>query len=425
MRTWGRLAEYQVDSRTLSNRNDVATELSKRAGLAHGSGRSYGDVAVSQALWSTRGLDRFIEFDPETGVLTAESGVELGVIQKIFSERGWMLPVTPGTQFVTLGGAIANDIHGKNHHSAGTIGEWVVKLTLARSDGSLCECSPSVNSELFRATVGGLGLTGVITTATIRLKKVPGPWISAETIPFKNLDAFWQLSRESEGYEYSVAWFDCTTKTGRGIFTRGDHTPAAKPNKESKALNFALTPPVSLINRLTLKPLNLAYFLLNKVVAGHKIVHYRPFFYPLDAITNWNRAYGPKGFYQHQCVIPEETAQVALEELLTAIREAKAGSLLAVLKTTGERKAPGLLTFPIRGVTLALDFPNRGAKTQELLARLDAIVLKHGGRVNPSKDATMSHETFVASFPNYKTFNKLRDPKLSSLFSQRVIDRKP
>ncbi|MFM1785117.1 MAG: hypothetical protein RLZZ108_141 [Actinomycetota bacterium] len=425
MRTWGRLTEYQVDARTLSNRDAVADALLARPGLAQGSGRSYGDVGVAATTWSTRGLDRFIDFDSGKGILKVESGVELGEIQRIFSSRGWMLPVTPGTQYVTVGGAIANDIHGKNHHGAGTFGEHVLSLTLARSDGSQSECSQAANAELFRATIGGLGLTGIITQASIQLKKVSGPWIDSETIPFKNLKEFWTLSRESERFEYSVAWFDCTTKSGRGIFTRGNHSAETRQTKAPKTLNFPLTPPFSLINRLTLKPLNLAYYILGKFTAGSKTVHYRPFFYPLDAITNWNRAYGSGGFFQYQCVIPKRSAKQALDELLGEIRRAKAGSLLAVLKTTGDRNPPGLLTFPTEGVTLALDFPNRGAKTIDLLTRLDEIVLKHGGRVNPSKDATMSPKTFAASFPNYTAFNKYRDPKISSHFAERVFDRKP
>jgi FAD/FMN-containing dehydrogenase len=382
-------------------------------------------VAIAASIWLTTNLDRFVEFDESTGQLTVEAGVQLGDIQKLFAPRGWLLPVSPGTQFVTVGGAIANDIHGKNHHSAGTLGEHVSELTLVRTDGSERVCSKTENRELFEATIGGLGLTGVITQASIRLKKVPGPWIDAETIPFKNIDEFFRLSSESESFEYSVAWFDCISKSGHGIFTRGNHSSETKSLKPIKAMTFPFTPPFSLINRATLGLLNNAYFLLGVATKGKKTISYEPFFYPLDGIRHWNRAYGPKGFFQHQCVLPEATARLALQELLAAIRKAKAGSLLAVLKTTGERELPGLLSFGMKGVTLALDFPNQGSKTRKLLATLEEIVLKHGGRLNPSKDATMKPETFKTGYPNLGKFLKQKDQGITSLFFERVIERKP
>lgn len=425
LKSWGRLTEYSIDARALDSKSTTASQLKARPALAHGASRSYGDVAISAGIWLTTNLDRFVEFDESTGQLTVEAGVQLGDIQKLFAPRGWLLPVSPGTQFVTVGGAIANDIHGKNHHSAGTFGEHVTALTLVRTDGSESICSKNKNRGLFEATIGGLGLTGVITQASIRLKKVPGPWIDAETIPFRNIDEFFRLSRESEPFEYSVAWFDCVSKSGHGIFTRGNHSLETKDLKPSRAMTFPFTPPLSLINRATLGLLNNAYFLLGVSTRGKKTIPYEPFFYPLDGIRHWNRAYGPKGFFQHQCVLPEATARLALQELLVAIRKAKAGSLLAVLKTTGERELPGLLSFGMKGVTLALDFPNQGAKTLELLATLEEIVVKHGGRLNPSKDATMKPETFKTGYPNLGKFLKQKDQGITSLFFERVIERKP
>ena len=425
VRSWGRLTEYSVDAAPIDSRLTAITQFKKRPALAHGAGRSYGDVAIAETLWLTHNLNRFIAFDATTGLLTVEAGVLLGDIQRLFAERGWMLPVTPGTQFVTVGGAIANDVHGKNHHGSGTFGEHVRELALVRSDGLERVCSPNENSELFAATIGGLGLTGLITQASIQLKKVSGPWIDAQTITFKDIGEFFKISAASEEFEYSVAWFDCTAASGRGVFTRGNHSSATKQLKPKKPITFPVTPPISLINRATLKLLNTAYYLLGKATQGAKTIPYEPFFYPLDGILHWNRAYGPKGFFQHQCVLPEATAQEALAELLLAIRKAKAGSLLAVLKTTGERDLSGLLSFGMKGVTLALDFPNQGQKTLDLLAQLEEIVNKYGGRINPSKDATMSPETFVRGFKNKDRFLKQKDQALTSLFFERVIERKP
>lgn len=425
LKSWGRLTNYSVDARAIDSRFTASAQLKGRSGLAHGAGRSYGDVAIANNVWLTTNLDRFINFDPETGVLEVESGVQLGTIQRLFAPRGWMLPVTPGTQFVTVGGAIANDVHGKNHHVAGTFGEHILALTLARTDGSERLCSAAENSDLFRATIGGLGLTGLITSATIQMKRVAGPWIDSETIRFKSLAEFFELSRQSESFEYSVAWFDCTSKFGHGIFTRGNHSPQKSPAKPTRRLTFAIKPRFSLINGATLKLLNTGYYVLGVLGQGKKTVSYEPFFYPLDGIAHWNRAYGSKGFFQHQCVLPEKEAEKALQELLVAIRKAGAGSLLAVLKTTGKRKAPGLLTFGMKGVTLALDFPNRGQKTTQLLGRLEEIVVRHGGMLNPSKDATMSRETFQSSYPNTQQFLKHKDPGITSHFFERVIERKP
>ena len=425
LRSWGRLAEYSVDARAIDSRLTAAAQLKSRSGLAHGAGRSYGDVAIANSVWLTTNLDRFIDFDQEHGTLSVESGVLLGQIQRSFAPWGWMLPVTPGTQFVTVGGAIANDIHGKNHHNAGTFGEHVLSLTLARTDGSERICSSAENADLFRATIGGLGLTGLITQATIQLKRVPGPWIDAETIRFGNIQQFFEISRASESFEYSVAWFDCTSRNGRGILTRGNHSEKSAPVKPRRPLTFGFTPPFSLMNRLTLKMLNNAYFTLGRLALGKQTISYEPFFYPLDGIRHWNRAYGPKGFFQHQSVLPEDSAPKALNELLREIRAAKAGSLLAVLKTTGERELPGLLSFGMKGVTLALDFPNQGAKTLALLTKLEEIVLKHGGRMNPSKDATMSPAGFHQSYTNLSKFLKHKDPGITSHFFERVIERNP
>lgn len=402
--------------------------------LPRGLGRSYGDVCLNPGgtLLSSAALNNFLEFDPENGLLTAQAGVSLSEIQRTFAPRGFMLAVTPGTQFVSIGGAIANDVHGKNHHSMGTFGDHVTSLTLARSDGSLLECSPENNAEMFRATIGGLGLTGFITQATIRLRRVQSPWLETESIPFKNVGEFLALSDESEAdYEYSVSWVNCATPfNGRGIFMRGNHTgpqltkkagDGRRPEPGARKLAWPFELPFSLVNKPTVTGFNLAYYYANAWSAKNQISHYQPYFYPLDAVANWNRMYGRSGFYQYQSVVPRDTGQEVLQEMLHKIRAAGQGSFLSVLKTMGDFPPAGLMSFSRPGITLALDFANLGSKTLRLFDALDEIVVAAGGALNPSKDARMSREVFEAGFQNVQEFNKYRDPAISSAMSRRLL----
>jgi FAD/FMN-containing dehydrogenase len=409
---------------------EVPKLLSGSSILATGMGKSYGDVAANSAgsVISSLGLNRMISFDAELGVLVCEPGVLLNDIQETFVGRGWMLPVTPGTSWITVAGAIANDVHGKDHHLAGTFGDHVLEFIVARSDGGVQVCSPAKNPDLFRATIGGLGLTGFILQVTMSLKPVAGPFFDTETIPFESLDDFFKLSQEtdSQGWQASVGWFDCSTrKAGRGSFTRGNHSAEqldfVEPNGGS-TLNLPITPPVSLVNRFSLDILNRAYFELQKSGAGKKRMHYREFQYPLDAVNNWNRIYGPRGFFQYQSVIPMKDAKAATAEMLRVIRKSGEGSFLAVLKTFADREPAGLLSFARHGVTLALDFPNRGESTMALMENLDRIVAEAGGTLNPSKDARMSRAMFKAGFPELPRFLLQRDPAFASDFSRRVID---
>lgn len=415
--------------------DDVSANLSSGSFLPVGMGKSYGDVAIvsgSKAI-KTAYLNRFIDFDEELGILECEPGVLLREIQSIFVKRGWMLPVTPGTSFVSVGGAIANDVHGKDHHFAGTFGDHVLGITVARSDGSVYECSRLSNDELFRATIGGLGLTGFILKARIQLKKVAGPYFDAEIIPYGSIDEFFEISEETEneGWQATVSWFDCSTKNaGRGSFTRGN--PSARrynATTDDKSLsltraglNFPITPPVSLVNKVSLDAFNIAYFQLQKATAGQKEMHYKEFYYPLDGITNWNRIYGPKGFFQYQSVIPMEFAKEATREMLKLIKRSGQGSFLGVLKTFADRQPAGMLSFARHGATLALDFPNRGEDTERLFRSLDAVVAEAGGALNPSKDARMSREMFASGFPGLSEFKRFRDPECVSELSLRLID---
>ncbi len=429
--SWGRLSQPLHQVLRVDDRDSLPRPPPGQRALAYGNGRSYGDACLNPggALWWMRGLDRFIAFDATTGVLDCEAGVLLDAIIDVVLPRGWFLPVTPGTRFVTLGGAIANDVHGKNHHRAGTLGEHVLGLTLLRSDGSRIECCGEQHSDWLQATIGGLGLTGVITRARLQLRPVPGPWMDGEALVFASLDEFFGLSAASEAdWEYGVAWVDCLHGSGaaqRGVFYRANHAPgpAGPPGQARRGgLTLPFTPPLSLVNGLSLRAFNSAYFHRQRWRAGRRRQALRPFFYPLDGVLHWNRMYGPAGFYQYQCVVPRAAQAAAMAALLAAIRADGSGSFLAVLKTFGDRPAAGLLSFPQAGTTLALDFANRGAATEALFRRLDAIVAEAGGRLYPAKDARMGRAIFRAGYPRLDEFLRFRDPGIASAMSRRLID---
>ncbi|MBU3585169.1 FAD-binding oxidoreductase [Polynucleobacter sp. AM-26B4] len=424
--SWGRLSHEDHHVIPLYNKYSVANQIQgDRVGIAHGMGRSYGDIALNPngPLWLTTGLNHLIHFDESSGRLRCESGVLLRDIQRLFIPRGWSLPVTPGSQMVTVGGAIANDVHGKNHHLLGSFGEHVQQIRLIRTDGTAIECGSKQNVEWFAATIGGLGLTGVITEAEIQLRPTFGPWLDTETIPYANLSEFFELADSSEmNWEHTVSWIDCMSNKGQGIFMR------ANPNKDLKEAprmraekKMPFIPPVSLINKLTLRPFNFAYYNLRKFNSGSGIAHYEPFFYPLDKLLEWNRMYGPKGFFQYQSVIPRSVGHDATQAMLKEIEKSDEGSFLAVLKTFGNRESIGMLSFPQPGVTLALDFPNHAALTHKLLDRLDAIVKEAKGRIYPAKDARMPRELFEAGYPKLNEFLKYRDAGISSSLSRRLL----
>jgi len=427
--SWGRLSAEPHEVIELIDREAVTRELTADMarggpGIAYGMGRSYGDACLNPQgrLWSTRRLDRFLEFDAGSGRLVCECGVLLRDIQRLAVPRGWSLPVVPGTQLVTVGGAIANDVHGKNHHVTGTFGDHVRALELVRTSGEIVRCGPALRPEWFAATLGGLGLTGLITSAELQLVPTRGPWLEAETIAYSGLDAFLNLSDDSQdGWEHTVSWIDCTSDEPRGLFMRARQAAdQTRPTPPARTRTFPVTPPFSLVNRLTLKPLNALYHALNSRHRGPRLVLQEPFLYPLDAILEWNRLYGPAGFYQYQSVVPRREAAAATDEMLQAIARSGEGSVLAVLKTFGERPAPGLLSFVQGGVTLALDFRNR-SRTAALFERLDAIVSAAGGRLYPAKDARMSRTMFERSYPRVAEFLHFRDPGMSSAMSRRLM----
>lgn len=397
--------------------------------LAHGNGRSYGDSCTNAGgtLLHARGLDRFVAFDPVAGVLRCEAGVLFSEILDLVVSKGWFLPVTPGTKFITVGGAIANDVHGKNHHRAGTFGEHVNRFELLRSDGARVECSPTENQNLFRATVGGLGLTGVVTWAEFALQRIANPWMNVETLRFADIAEFLAISAESEhDHDYTVAWVDCAahgSSLGRGLFMRANHASTdvtGGPKAPRWRLSVPFTPPISPINRASLRAFNALYYRWRR--PPRRLCHYEPYFYPLDAVTGWNRIYGPRGFLQYQCVVPMPAAEASLTELLATIRHSGNGSFLAVLKVFGGRPAAGILSFPRAGATLALDFPNRGQPTLDLLERLDDVVVAAGGAVYPAKDGRLKRARFVRYFPDWGKILPHVDPQFSSGWWRRVME---
>lgn len=403
--------------------------------LPYGNGRSYGDLPLNPqaGLLDCRGLDRFIAFDPATGVLTCQAGVLLAVILALVCRAepgggGWFLPVVPGSRFVTVGGAIANDVHGKNHHTHGTFGRHVLSFEVARSDGTRLTCSRTQNSGMFAAAIGGLGLTGLILQATLQLRRVSGFAVEAEEMRFGGLAEFFALSAESDrNWEYGAAWVDCLAsgaRLGRGIFFRARHAPGrgGPPPPQRPRVTFPVLPPFSLATPLTVRAFNMLYWRKLGLWATHtsKVGPYEPVLFPLDAIGRWNRIYGPRGFYQFQCVIPAEASFAMVSGMLKAIGASGEGSMLSALKVFGSHASPGLLSFPMPGTTFALDFPNHGSSTLKLLDRLEQMTAEAGGRLYPAKDGVMSARTFRAGYPNIDRFLPYIDRNLSSAFARRV-----
>ncbi len=398
--------------------------------LPYGFGRSYGDSCLNEngALLDVSPLNRLISFDRKKGLLRCEAGASLENILAVIVQDGWFLPVVPGTRFVSVGGAIANDIHGKNHHRAGTFGCHVKRFELLRSNGERFICSSRKNTALFRATIGGLGLTGLILWAEIQLTPITSQLIDVEKIRFRSLTDFFKLSAESDkNFEYTVAWIDCLAtgaNLGRGIFIRGNHHQPAQVELSQPYMKQGFGIPFDLpdfcLNRYSMSAFNGFYYRAQFKEHSHGQTPFDKFFFPLDGIQHWNRIYGRRGFLQYQCVIPTAAEESAIAEILTLTAKSGGGSFLAVLKRFGEIKSPGLLSFPQPGATLALDFAFRGQMTLDFLETLDTVVRKQGGAVYPAKDARMSAESFQAYFPQWVDFQQHVDTKFHSRFWHRV-----
>lgn len=358
------------------------------------------------------------------GHITCEAGTLLRDIQRLCGPHGWLLPVVPGTQLITVGGAIANDVHGKNQHVFGSFGHHVRTLELLRSDGSHVTCSPTENEPLFRATIGGMGLTGIITSAQLQLKRVPSLWLEVESIPYQTFEEFFLLSDTSQAdWEHIASWVNGNhLPQCNGLFLRARSWPyTPQTMRVKRGINIPYTPPVSLINRPSIWAFNKMYSLV-KCRPSRKIMFYEHFLFPLDGLNNWNRLYGPKGFYQYQVVIPYANRITALQALFQTIAHDGQTSFLNVLKMFGTHAPAGLMSFPTHGITFSMDFPNLGAKTHTLFHKLDAIVHESGGRLYPAKDARMPASLFQAGYPNLSTFLTYRDPHMRSGLSHRLID---
>lgn len=430
-KSWGNYPYLEQSVTDLHWQDDAVNEISHCKSevtqtLAVGLGRSYGDscFTTGSKLLRTVGLDRIISLDTEKGIITAEAGISLDELLSIIVPKGWFLPVTPGTKYVTLGGAIANDVHGKNHHVSGTIGCFVESIGLYRSDLGLVDCSPDNNRQFYSATIGGLGLTGVILWVKLRLRKITSSYLDVTKIRFRNIQEYFEVASDLDSnHEFSVAWLDCTARgnrLGRGIYSAGkfSNIGALSLHKKSK-ISVPLTPSFSLVNKISVKLFNEMYYRVSRT-RNHSRLHYDPFFYPLDGVQNWNRIYGSKGFQQYQCVIPAKFVPSAIPELLTTISKSGIGSFLVVLKRCGDITSPGLLSFPISGMTLAIDLPQSDTLKTKLLDKLNDIVMQSTGRLYPAKDAQMPADMFQSAYSNWKEFDNLRDPVLLSSFWERV-----
>lgn len=426
-KSWGNYPSCIQEGESFEERKYEALETKY---LPYGRGRSYGDSCLNSEglVLDSSKISSLIEFDTKNGIFEGGSGMTFGDLLAIIIPHSFFVPVSPGTQYATLGGGLANDVHGKNHHFEGSFGNHIISFKLFR-DGEVIECSRKKNAEIFRATIGGLGLTGFVISVKIKLKKIVNAFIDVESIKFNSLEEFFLLSEESETkYEYLVSWIDCTSSKKNlcnGIFSRGNHSDDNNlGNSIQNKLNitYPFRQKRSFVNQYTLKPFNFVYYnkQIRKTVKSTE--YYKNFFYPLDSIKKWNNIYGSNGFLQHQSLIPKENAIKNLSKMLKLIRESKQGSFLVVLKVMGNIKSEGIMSFPSEGVTLAIDFAFRGTSTLELFKKLNEIVMSSGGKIYPAKDACMSSEDFKFAYPNWSTLNKLKDKKITSNFWKRVTD---
>jgi FAD/FMN-containing dehydrogenase len=420
---WGNYPAERCYVSRPDNRCELKASLSGRDGsscIPRGLGRAYGDSALNrdQRVALQTGFNRMIAFDDQTGVLECEAGVSFAEIIDVFLPRGWFLPVTPGTKFVTVGGAIAADVHGKNHHQVGSLGRFVLELRMLLANGTEVVCSPSQRADLFWATVGGMGLTGFILSARIQLARVPTAYVRVSYLRTKDLDDTLQrFTEEDHEYRYSVAWIDCLARgagLGRSVVMLADDAEVAdlKPRHRDAPLRLSRKLPLAVpfnLPRFAIAPLNMRQF--NKLyysVHGDcvKTVDFDTFFYPLDRITKWNRIYGRRGFVQYQAWFPRETSQRGLVELLDRIAASQRGSFLAVLKSCGQRDE-ALLSYLEPGHTLALDFAYTDGLA-DLFAALDRILLAHGGRLYLAKDSMTTAATFRAMYPRLAEFRAIK-----------------
>ncbi|MEI7466246.1 MAG: FAD-binding oxidoreductase [Burkholderiales bacterium] len=408
---WGRHPRVQAQVVNPASREQAVRSLAEPGALiARGLGRSYGDSSLAPRVLAMRPWDRFRAFDEASGVLECDAGVSLKEILDTFVPRGWFLPVTPGTRYVTVGGAIAADVHGKNHHVDGSFSRHVERIDLLLGNGQLLSIGPTTHPELFEATCGGMGLTGVVLAAGLRLQRIASSDILQTTHKLPNLEAALEAFEHHAGARYSVAWIDCLARgrhLGRSLLSLGEHAADGPLRAATGApLPVPFDSPAALLNPFTMRAFNALYHGRVRRSGDTRRVPFEPFFYPLDALGHWNRLYGKPGFLQYQFVLPKASGAAGLREILERIAASGRGSFLAVLKAFGPgNRSP--LSFPLEGFTLALDFKAEPAAFT-LLDQLDPIVLAHGGRLYLAKDARMSQATFRHSYPRWAEFEALR-----------------
>jgi len=433
---WGQYPKIDANLNAPRTFQDLKSTVLQSNCIARGNGRAYGDSAInSQNTIHMKNFNRILSFDNKNGQLVVEAGVMLSDVIKVFLPQGWFTYVTPGSKFVTIGGMIAADVHGKNHHKDGSFGKYVDWIDLIVSDGTVCRCSKTENTKLFEWTIGGMGLTGIIIRAAFKLRPINSAWIQQRTLIAKNITQAMQLLEQSLDTTYSAAWIDCLQKgnsLGRSLVMLGEHAnvnriplkyqnnPLQIPKK--KKINITFNLPNLILNKFSARTFNAFYYWNGRLQDENKLVDLESYFYPLDSIIGWNKIYGRRGFAQFQCVIPLSNSKKGLSELLEATSKAGVGSFLAVLKRFGNQSSR--FSFPMEGYTLALDYPIN-KKTLALMNELDSITLKHKGRCYLAKDSRMSRNVFSQSDPRsgfYKNYRKVYglDVNFSSSQSERL-----
>jgi decaprenylphospho-beta-D-ribofuranose 2-oxidase len=434
---WGNFPKVDAEIIRFRETNELLRHLeTDKTVIARGLGRCYGDSSLNRNIVSTLKYNRILHFDHSTGYMSCESGVTLQEILEICISKGWFLPVTPGTKYVTVGGAIASDIHGKNHHKDGSFSNHLISIDMLLADGSILSCSPDENSELFWSTCGGMGLTGIILRAAFSLKRIETAYMTQHVIRAKDLSHLIQLSETYAHCSYSVAWIDCLRRgknMGRGILITGEHASTEVLNDrfattaffdlpQKKRITLPFYFPAGMINSISVRAFNEIYFRRQSIGTAPSLVDYDTFFYPLDAINQWNRIYGRRGFIQYQFVLPITNSGTGLTEIVSEISKAGMGAFLAVLKLFGVQDH--FIAFPIEGYTLAVDFPV-SKNLFSFLDKLDRLVLKYGGRLYLTKDARMKREVFLHGYEHASDFIAIKnkyDPhgKFQSLQSIRL-----
>jgi len=435
---WGNYPRVKAEEQSFSTQESLKQIIEENEKLTiRANGRSYGDASLGKRIISTLAYNQIISFDEETGVICCQSGLVFKQLLEVIIPKGWFLPVTPGTKFITVGGAVAADIHGKNHHVEGSFSNYVNKIELLLANGEIFTSSPIENTKLFEATLGGMGLTGVILSVTFQLKKIESTYIKQKKIKAKNLDHILSLLDEYKNQTYAVAWIDCLKKGngfGRSVLILGEHASISnlplsiqkKPLQLSntRKINIPFYFPNFVLNSFSIRVFNFMYYHKNFRKEKEHLIHYESFFYPLDTLSNWNKMYGKSGFVQYQFVIPFEQGKEGLKKIMEKIIQKGFGSFLSVLKVLG-RKQKGIMSFPLEGYTLALDFPI-SQKLFDFLDELDQIVIAYGGRLYLAKDARMPADVFWQSYPHSKEFLEIvkqHNPnfKFHSLQSERLI----